>query len=129
MMIGMGTPISQSSAPLPNPMSMSSVWPATAPAHAQTFVGQKMFRPRNFRRRKPQTTSSGTEGPRRRYGIARDETRKRMDPWLSEPGLAMRGAIGLKPRRQLVGAPSSSVRYRFLTKCRELSSKARSRDR
>ena len=41
MMIGMGTPISQSSAPLPNPMSMSSVWPAPAPAHAQTFVGQK----------------------------------------------------------------------------------------
>src|ERR1700734_2007029 len=41
MMIRMGTPISQSSAPLPNPMSMSSVWPATAPAHAQTFVGQK----------------------------------------------------------------------------------------
>ncbi len=56
MMIGMGTPISQSSAPLPNPMSMSSVWPAPAPAHAQTFVGQKRSVRRSqqdFRRRKP----------------------------------------------------------------------------
>ncbi len=64
MMIGMGTPISQSSAPLPNPMSMSSVWPATAPAHAQTFVGQKMFRPRTFgvgslKRRLPEQKGRG----------------------------------------------------------------------
>ena len=69
MMIGMGTPISQSSAPLPNPMSMSSVWPAPAPAHAQTFVGQKRS-VRGLSRSKPQATSSGTEGPRRRLSAA-----------------------------------------------------------
>jgi hypothetical protein len=41
MMIGIGTPISQSSTPLPKPIAMSSVLPASAPAQEETLVGPK----------------------------------------------------------------------------------------
>src|SRR5271156_969360 len=66
-MIGMGTPISQSSTPLPNPMSMSSVWPAPAPAHAQTFVGQKrsargLSASESLQRRLPEQKDRGAVG-------------------------------------------------------------------
>jgi hypothetical protein len=41
MMTGIGTPISQSSMPLPKPITMSSVLPASAPAQEQTLIGPK----------------------------------------------------------------------------------------
>jgi hypothetical protein len=68
-MIGMGTPINQSSIPLPRPMEMSSVWSASAPAEDKRSLD-------------PSVPSGGAEAiglsaaeasDDKRYGIASDQ--------------------------------------------------------
>jgi hypothetical protein len=64
-MIGMGTPINQSSIPLPRPMEMSSVWSASAQkTNARWTQVFRRVAPKRlgFRRRRPPTTSD-TESP------------------------------------------------------------------
>jgi hypothetical protein len=81
MMTGIGTPINQSSIPLPKPMWMSSVLPASARAQGQTFVGPRcsVGSPRsdwtfgcgNLRYSKQNGRSSFVAGPPDRRGRGR----------------------------------------------------------